>query len=368
MIALFNNINVPLARPTRFYPAPATGPSGAALNVSVVTQQRLIGLCTCLVLASALCGAVFATMAPAPPFTRCMNLSNALEASTEGDWGYVIRDSDIRRIAAAGFEAIRVPIKWSDHSGDAAPYTLSPVLLKRVDAVARAALDAGLQVIIDVHHFDGLMHDIKAQSPRLTAIWSQLSTHYASWPETLLFELINEPYSPVSASDVEALNSRLLTIIRRQNPRRWVVVGGAEHGSLDGLINTTPPPDDDRLLATFHYYTPFNFTHQGAAFMDAPPPAGMGWGSKEQQYRVQKDMARAAAYGARYQLPVLMGEFGVYTKVETHLRAHWIRTVRQSAEAAGLGWCHWGWGADFRAYDLQAEAWLPPITEALLEE
>lgn len=330
-----------------------------------MTWPHLKRLCACFVLWTALCGAVSATAAP--PFTRCMNLSNALEASSEGDWGYVIRDSDIRRIAAAGFEAVRVPIKWSAHSDDAAPHTLSPALLKRVDAVVRVALDAGLQVIINVHHFDRLMLDHKKHSPKLSAIWSQLSSHYASWPEALLFELINEPHDPISTRDIEAINTRLLAIIRRKNSHRWVVVGGAEYGNLHGLINTTPP-NDDRLIATFHYYTPFSFTHQGASFMDAPPPAGTGWGSKGELLQVQSDMERAAAFGALHKLPMLVGEFGVYRKVETNLRAHWVRTVRRSAEAAGLGWCHWGWGADFRAYDLDFEEWLPAIKKALLDD
>jgi endoglucanase len=43
-----------------------------------------------------------------------------------------------------------------------------------------------------------------------------------------------------------------------------VIVGGGRWNSIDGLQTLVLPEDDRNLIATVHYYTPMEFTHQGA--------------------------------------------------------------------------------------------------------
>src|SRR5262249_49101384 len=50
--------------------------------------------------------------APTFPMRRGVNLGNALEAPNEGDWGYKIETDHLSAIAAAGFDGIRIPVKW----------------------------------------------------------------------------------------------------------------------------------------------------------------------------------------------------------------------------------------------------------------
>ena len=63
------------------------------------------------------------------PVERCINVAGALEAPNEGDWGYKIRERDFKTIRAAGFDTIRVPIKFSAHAMEQAPYTLDPAFM-----------------------------------------------------------------------------------------------------------------------------------------------------------------------------------------------------------------------------------------------
>ncbi len=44
---------------------------------------------------------------------RGINLGNALEAPREGEWGYRIEREHLRLIRAAGFDSVRIPIRWS---------------------------------------------------------------------------------------------------------------------------------------------------------------------------------------------------------------------------------------------------------------
>lgn len=304
---------------------------------------------------------------PASPVARCINLSNALEAPREGDWGYRIETGHLDAIAAAGFDTVRLPVRVSAHAGAAPPYTIDPALLARLDTVIDAAFGAGLQVILDVHHYVELNEDPDTHEPRLEALWAQLAAHYAGAPEGLMFELINEPHSQMTVRRTDRLNRRLIDAIRETNPERWIVAGSAGWGTLDAWLKSDPP-EGPGLLSTFHYYDPFAFTHQGAAFLDEPPPTGRSWGSEQDRAELERAMAKAAAKGAREGVPVFMGEFGVYREVPLDQRAAWTRAVRNAAERHGIGWCHWGFAADFRAYDAAEDAWIPPMLDALTGE
>src|SRR5574342_296855 len=46
---------------------------------------------------------------------RGMNLGNALEAPNEGDWGVTLKSEYFELIKNAGFNSVRLPIRWSTH-------------------------------------------------------------------------------------------------------------------------------------------------------------------------------------------------------------------------------------------------------------
>ncbi|MFT5932636.1 MAG: endoglucanase, partial [Hyphomonas sp.] len=93
---------------------------------------------------------------PMPPIQRCMNLSSALEASYEGEWGYTIRNEDIDRLKEAGFDTIRLPVRWSAHAGRWGRYKLNKDLLARTDAIIDYAMSRDMNVILNVHHYSEL--------------------------------------------------------------------------------------------------------------------------------------------------------------------------------------------------------------------
>jgi aryl-phospho-beta-D-glucosidase BglC (GH1 family) len=70
-----------------------------------------------------------------------INLGNALEAPQEGDWGMVIMEEYIHEIAEAGFDAIRIPIKWNAHADYETPYVIDPAFFHRVDEIINWAGD-----------------------------------------------------------------------------------------------------------------------------------------------------------------------------------------------------------------------------------
>ncbi|MEM6900127.1 MAG: glycoside hydrolase family 5 protein [Pseudomonadota bacterium] len=302
---------------------------------------------------------------PDMPISKCINIGGALEAPREGDWGYRVRKEDLRRIARAGFDTIRLPVAWSYHSSPRPPHRIDRSFQARVDEVIRDALDEGLMVILDVHHFYQLMNDPEAHSDWLDALWRQLSEHYEGWPEELIFEFLNEPFGKMDAEIVNAMNRRLLPLVRERHPDRWIIMSGSGWGHLDGLL-ASDIPYDPRAIATFHYYEPFNFTHQGATF--APHvPVGREWGSAEDREQLQSMMAAAAEWRAENGMPLFLGEFGPYEGIDLAARAQWTRSVRREAERLGMSWCYFDWATTFRVYDVSRERWLMSMRHALIE-
>jgi hypothetical protein len=59
---------------------------------------------------------------------RGVNLGNALEAPKEGEWGVTLREEYFHLIAEAGFDSVRIPIRWSAHAALTEPPTASKIM------------------------------------------------------------------------------------------------------------------------------------------------------------------------------------------------------------------------------------------------
>lgn len=299
------------------------------------------------------------------PISRCMNLGSALEAPVEGEWGYTVRREDLVRLKDAGFDTVRLPVRWSVHTDLEPPYAIDPVLLARVDEIIAWAEQIGLQIIVNVHHYDLMNDDPDTHEPRLEAIWEHLSRYFIDAPGTVIFETINEPHTKMSTARTDALNRRLLEQLRQQHPDRWVILGTAFWGNLDALEESRPVYDA-KVMLTYHDYSPFEFTHQGAGWTDQTE-TGIRWGSSRDLSNMMSELDSALAVQNRTRMPVFVGEFGVYQGVPVEQRALWTRTMRTGLEARGLSWCYWDFAGSLKVYDVDEETWLPEIKSALLD-
>ncbi|WP_373635115.1 glycoside hydrolase family 5 protein [Yoonia sp. SS1-5] len=289
------------------------------------------------------------------PVQRCVNLDQALEAPREGDWGYTIARGDIAWIAAQGFDTVRLPVRFHAYWDDG----LDPAILARVDEVIGWAMEDGLQVILDLHHFEPLMDDPSTYGPTFQAIWTVLSDHYAGYDDALIFELLNEPSKELDTAGAVTLFEAVWPDIRADHPDRWIVIEGgwwSHHNQLPDL-----PLFDARTALSFHYYGPWEFTHQQATWLDNPPPPA-SWGSRADWNTLRRDFADAAGRDA----PLFLGEFGVTEQTAPDERAEWIGAVRETAETHGIGWCHWGFAGGFKLFDPATQDWVPGMSPALL--
>ncbi|MEM9226173.1 MAG: glycoside hydrolase family 5 protein, partial [Pseudomonadota bacterium] len=295
-------------------------------------------------------------------------LGNALDSpNTEGEWGYYIQYEDLVVLKEAGFDTLRLPVRWSSRVPDRPPFTIRPSFMERVVEVVDWVTELEMNVIIDVHHFAGMNRPTDEVEPKLLAIWDQISAQFKGAPPSVMFEFLNEPNGKMDTAFINQLNEKLLVRLRPDHPDRWMIVSGSRFGHLEGLEELVIDYDP-RVILSFHEYQPFKFTHQGIPWGRNPPPKGRAWGSHRDFRMLGERLDRAAAVGERLDMPVFLGEFGVYEGVPVAERALWIRAVREGAEVRNMSWCHWDFAAMFEAYDQRNNRWVKPIRDALLDD
>lgn len=299
---------------------------------------------------------------------RGVNLGNMLEAPPNSGWGIPVDHAWLPKIRAAGFDSIRLPVRWSSYAEEGPSANLRPEIFAKVDGILAAAETAGLKVVLNVHHFDELDKDPATHGPRLVALWEQIGRHYRGRGDWLYFELDNEPHDTLTAGLWNELFPKVLAAVRVHHPTRPVIIGPANWNNLAALP-TLKLPEDPNLIVTFHYYNPFEFTHQGATWT-TPKVRDIrdrAWtGDANELEAVRRDFAKAADWAKQNGRPIYLGEFGSYQNAPMESRARWTAAIRAEAEARGFSWAYWEFGAGFGVFDRKANDWRNDLLKALL--
>jgi len=330
-------------------------------------------------------------------FMHGINLGDYLEAAP--GWSIAFSADELAIMRREGFDHVRVPVGWHRYTGDAPDFTLKPEIFAKVDFVVTNALANQLAVLINIHHFSAFDGNPSGQTDRLIAIWRQVAAHYAEFPNTLAFELLNEPHNAARTDVVNPIYPRVIAEIRKTNPRRTIFVEPGNWGHVDELKNLVLPAEDDNLIVSAHCYDPFYFTHQGARWAGAdvkatgirfpgPPPDPLvpdpalglrdwvlDWIQRYNTLPTEQNPSSPAAFEGRlkfarewsdhYGRPVHIGEFGCYVRVDGESRARFLTSFRKALDEQKLGWAMWDWSANFRYWDKGKNEPMPGVREAL---
>jgi len=336
--------------------------------------------------------------AAAAHFKKGINLGNRLDAPNEGDWGGVIEPEDFPFIAQRGFDHVRIPIRFSGHALAESPYTIDAAFFSRVDTVLDQAAAAKLAVVVDMHSYDELASDAAGQRDRFVALWTQIAARYETRPDTVAFELLNEPYSQLDTTWNDVMLPAIQAI-RATNPRRLLIVDSVFWADPTRLSMLTLP-DDANIMAAIHLYEPKLFTFQGqdwigAAFLTTgvifpgPPttPIEPVQAAKDATWAnqwfidyntkpaatnpsgpatVTAQIALINAYRQSKGRTVYNGEWGPQDGGALDSRVRLVTEVRQQCESAGIGWAIWEDPENMNLFDARAGTWLTEIVDALL--
>lgn len=300
------------------------------------------------------------------PVGKCINLGNTFEPPAEAAWGgRPATNEDMKTIAKAGFDTIRIPVRWDTHVGAAPEFAIEEAYIRRIEKLVTAAQTEGLNVILNSHHFERIHKEPLESAAQLAAMWKQIAGRFASHPtSSLWFEIENEPHDKFDHSNLIAVLGPALKEIRKTNPDRPVIIGGERWSGIDSLA-TLPLPDDPHIIPTFHYYDPFDFTHQGASWVDPAPELGRVYGSEADSDLLQRDVDKVKAFIARTGLTPFMGETGAHTTVTLEQRVKYHSSVTKAFEPTGIGMCMWAYSNTFPFHDADKKRWLPGLLGAI---
>ncbi len=295
-----------------------------------------------------------------------VNFGNALEAPKEGEWGMVIQERFFDLVKEGGFKSIRLPVKWSNYALAAEPFTIQPTFFERIDWCIAQATKRGLNIVVNVHHYENLDNKPAENVARWVGIWEQVAARYKDQSDKVYFEIYNEPHNELN----NYWNGYLLKgieAIRKTNATRPIILGGINWNGLWNLKDLRLP-NDKNLIVTFHYYEPFQFTHQEAEWVDgANAWKGTKWqGAKADTDKVIEQMNIVDTWAKQNNRPIYMGEFGSYSKADQDSRVKWTTFVRNEAEKRGFSWSYWEFGAGFGIYDRDKNLWRNDLLKALI--
>ena len=278
---------------------------------------------------------------------RGINLGNVLSAPVEGNWSGAATEQYFIDVANAGFNNVRIPIDFfgtrtsgdtSQYSGEAnttftgsrADFTVNGYYLDRLEEVIGWGLNQNLVIVLDFHgatlksefiytfdeseneYTDPTSAKRAADLAKFYSIWEQIANRFKDYSDDLIFEVINEPYFHISAAEMNDLNSEVISIIRSSggnNLTRKVIVTGGTKTSYEAITTIDPQVinSDNYLIATFHYYRPFNFTKSSDYRFNTN-----SWGTQSDKNSIDSefDVVKNWANGFNTPVAVYMGEFG----------------------------------------------------------
>jgi endoglucanase len=301
---------------------------------------------------------------------RGVNMGNALDAPSEGEWGFTLEEKYFQAAKDAGFNSVRIPVRWSTHAMKEPPYTIDPNFMKRVDWAVNCALSRNLPVMLNVHHYLELFSDPNNHKERFLALWQQIAEHYKDYPEILILEPLNEPSGKLNTKEWNSLLKQAIAVIRKSNPDRIIVIGSAGSNIVENLKPLQIPQDERNIIVSVHCYDPMEFTHQGAPWVtDRDSNAWMGtkWtGTEAEKKPIARKFDMAAEWSKQHNRPINLGEFGSFNKADMESRAIYTKFFADAAIERGFSFHYWQFDSDFAVYDTKTDTLIKPLLDALI--
>ena len=278
-----------------------------------------------------------------------------------------MQDKHFRLIREAGFSNVRIPLHPFRDAGIDEEHRITDTWFGMLDWAVEQSLSNGLMVILDFHEFGTMGQNPMGNKDRFLATWEQMGERYKDCPDEVIFEILNEPNRELTPELWNQFHSEALPIIREANPTRTVIIGPGHWNNINYLEQLELPEDDRNIIVTVHYYSPMEFTHQGARWSSHRDEVGVEWnGTPEERQAIIKDFEKAQVWAEEHDRPLFLGEFGAYDRADMDSRVRYISFVTRQAEKLGWSWAYWQFDSDFILYDIPNNRWVEPLRDALV--
>ncbi|PJI07267.1 MULTISPECIES: cellulase family glycosylhydrolase [Clostridium] len=317
------------------------------------------------------------------------NLGNTLDSKGgETGWGNPKTSMKmIDEIKKAGFNTVRIPVRWDENYTDAND-TINSDYMKRVETVVNYALANDMYAIINIHHnkIQGEMNaaDEDAVINEGSLVWKQIADHFKDYSDKLIFETINEPRNDEDWTGKEEYykvvndyNAKMLSVIRatgENNAKRLVMMPTYCASSDYAKVSAMVVPNDPNVAVSIHAYIPYNF----AMNVDTTKGAYSTFGDTDKAF-IDKTFRLLDKTFVQKGIPVVLGEFAATNKNNLQDRVNYAKYYAQTAASYGIPCCWWDnnvavakstdSGTDVMGiFDRKTLKWVyPEIAQALLD-
>ena len=272
--------------------------------------------------------------------------ANHMQAETA--WGNPqITQQTLQAVKNAGFNAVRIPVRWQCHIPNAETMTINADWMQRVKEVVGYALDLGMKVIINTHHDKWLEsrptnYYKDTNNQKLALLWTNIANAFKDYDYNLAFAGTNEVHVPnnwnaptdENLSVQNSYNQTFINAVRAtggNNQKRHLIVQTYTCNHSFGVNGKLIVPTDiegngkEYMSVEFHYYNPYeycsgNSTSDGGVYYWGQAYSSYGKTSTSKETAMRNAFQQVADEWGSQGLGVVMGEWGVSD--------HWLQTYK----------------------------------------
>jgi len=164
-----------------------------------------------------------------------------------------------------GFTTVRLPVSFDNYLSPGSNH-INPTLISQLAEVYDYIEKHNMNLIITYHY--GQLHKKEnhhVESMRIAEMWLQLVNSFKGRGyQNLFFGLYNEP--EISGDNWTFVNNKLMSLLRPKDKERYWIIGSTDFHGINAFIHLKKIHNDHKIIYTFHFYEPYIFTHQGAAW------------------------------------------------------------------------------------------------------
>ena len=299
--------------------------------------------------------------------------------NAETAWGNpLVTKKTIKAVRDAGFNAIRIPVRWQCHISNPSAMSISRIWMDRIKEVIDWCLEYNLKVIVNVHHEKWLesrpLYANKEENcQKLALLWLNIANELNKYDYRVAFAGTNEVHEPdkwgkPTAENLNvqnAYNQTFIDIVRAtgmNNAKRHLTVQtyacNADYGLYNGdFIIPTDIEGNDYMSVELHYYNPWEYVGSGECYYWGEPYKQYGASQSDENTMIKFFNKLADEWSAKG-LGVVIGEWGITNHFKAseadHMQenmSYYCKTLVSEARKRGFSTFVWdnnrfGNGAD----------------------
>ena len=237
----------------------------------------------------------------------------------------------IDAVKSAGFNAIRIPIRWQNHITNVDKMTIDKAWVARIKEVVGWCLSNNLKVIINTHHDKWLegrptFQYKEENNHKLALLWQNIAREFGKYDYRVAFAGTNEVHvkdiwgkpTDENLAVQNSYNQTFINAVRAtggKNKKRHLIVQtyvcNPDFGLNGGLIIPKDVNGNDYMSVEFHYYTPWDYAGECKYYFWGEPYKQYGEVSGQGESDMTSFMDKVKGEWADKGLGVIIGEWGV---------------------------------------------------------